>query len=381
MMSFWKSRHPMMTVARIAVLAFGGWWLVKNFALAQLPVSIEWPNTDFANTSINLDEVMSGGPPKDGIPAIDEPKFVSVADAGKFVLGAEPVVTLSVGEDHRAYPLQILIWHEIVNDTVGGTPVSVTFCPLCNATLVFDRRINGKVLDFGTTGRLRKSDMVMYDRQTESWWQQFTGVGIVGAMNGVELKRVPASIVSFSDFATAHPDGKVLSRDTGHRRRYGQNPYQGYDNIENSPFLFFDPVDPRLPAMERILNITVGDTHKLYPFRAFAKEAVINDSVASIPVVAFSADGTLSVLDRGAIEESRKIRSVTAFGRRVNGRTLDFALVDGHLEDRQTNSRWNLLGTAIDGDLKGTQLPALDSGIHFAFAWLAFRPDTAIYGQ
>src|SRR6516165_2937234 len=148
--------------------------------LSADPISwrLEWPRTDFSKHSVPFAGIKSGGPPKDGIPAID----------------------LSIGEDARAYPLRVLIWHEIANDIVGGTPVVVTYCPLCNAALVFERVIDGRVLDFGTTGKLRNSDLVMYDRQTESWWQQFTGEAIAGAMTGRHLRLIPSRLESFDRF-------------------------------------------------------------------------------------------------------------------------------------------------------------------------------------
>ena len=187
-------------------------------ARAQVPNASEWPDTDFSKSLVDLDEILSGGPPKDGIPSIDKPQFVTAKTAAGWLDPREPVVVISIGTDVRAYPIQILMWHEIANDTVGGIPVSVTFCPLCNATIVFDRRLQGRVLDFGTTGRLRKSDLVMYDRQTETWWQQFSGRAIVGELVGKKLTRIPASIVAFDDFHKDHPQGKVLSRQTGHSR-------------------------------------------------------------------------------------------------------------------------------------------------------------------
>ena len=127
-----------------------------------------WPDTDFERRSIDLKEIMSGGPPKDGIPAVDQPRFDSVTEAKDWIAPLEPVIAVHIEGVSRAYPLQILTWHEIVNDHIQNTPLTVTFCPLCNASIVFDRRIGGEVLDFGTTGLLRKSDLVMYDRQTES---------------------------------------------------------------------------------------------------------------------------------------------------------------------------------------------------------------------
>jgi hypothetical protein len=364
---------------RIVVLVGFGWWLVKDLVYAQLPFSTAWPDTDFSKTLVDLNEIQSGGPPKDGIPPVDNPEFDSVAEANKWLDAREPVVVVSAGGQVKAYPLQILTWHEIVNDQVGDTPVSVTFCPLCNASIVFDRRSGGEVLDFGTTGNLRKSDLVMYDRQTESWWQQLTGQAIVGEKTGTVLERVPASIVAYQDFRDAYPAGPVLSRRTGHYRSYGNNPYRGYDSVEDQPFLFFDPVDKRLPPMERVLNVSIGGEHKLYPFSVFKSNPVINDEVGGTPVVVFSRQGTLSVLDGSVIADSREIPSATAYDRRLDGRVLDFEMRDGHMVDRQSGTRWNLFGTATEGDLAGRQLTAAGAGVHFAFAWLAFNPDSVIY--
>jgi Protein of unknown function (DUF3179) len=206
-------------------------------ASAQTSEDHEWPKTDFSRRTVELAEIESGGPPKDGIPAIDRPRFVGVPAARAWLKGKEPVIVLRMGRDARAYPLQILMYHEIVNDSVNGVPVAVTFCPLCNASIVFERRVGERVLDFGTTGRLRFSDLVMYDRQTESWWQQFTGRGIVGHYAGTGLKKIASEIVSFADFAAAHPTGLVLSRETGYPRPYGRNPYTGYDSIDQSRVL------------------------------------------------------------------------------------------------------------------------------------------------
>ncbi|MFQ5410431.1 MAG: DUF3179 domain-containing (seleno)protein, partial [Anaerolineales bacterium] len=227
-----------------------------------------WPQTDFCQYSIDFSEVLSGGPPPDGIPALDDPQFVSIADADAWLADVEPVISFEHEGDVRAYPLQILIWHEIVNDTVGGLPVSVTFCPLCNATIVFDRTVDGTVLDFGTSGNLRNSDLIMYDRQTQSWWQQFTGESIVGAYNGTRLTFLPAGIVSWADFKAEHPDGQVLSQDTGYGRSYGSNPYAGYDRIDSRPFLYAGELDGRLPPMARVAAIEVNpDTFVAFPFQ------------------------------------------------------------------------------------------------------------------
>ena len=186
----------------------------------------EWPRTDFTKHSVPFDDIMSGGVRKDQIPSIDKPVFIAVRMmAAETLAPTEPVVGLTINGKSRAYPLSVLIWHEIVNDVIAGVPVAVTFCPLCNAAVVFDRRVDGKTLEFGTTGKLRYSDLVMYDRQTESWWQQFTGQAIIGEMLGKELRFLPARLESFANFKARAPEGEVLVPNNPNMRRYGMNPY------------------------------------------------------------------------------------------------------------------------------------------------------------
>ncbi|MBI3937879.1 MAG: DUF3179 domain-containing protein [Betaproteobacteria bacterium] len=339
----------------------------------------EWPRTDFAKRTVVLEEIVSGGPPRDGIPAIDRPRFVAAAEAGRWLDPREPVIVFEHRGEVRAYPLQILMFHEIVNDTVGGTPVAITFCPLCNASIVFDRRVGGAVLDFGTTGKLRKSDLVMYDRQTESWWQQFTGQGIVGRHAGATLAQLPAMIAAFADFRSAYPQARVLSRETGFARPYGRNPYRGYDRIGDKPFLFSDPVDPRLPAMERVLGVVRDGRVRIYPFAALAAAPVINDEIGREPVVVFSRAGMLSVLDAEIIGNSRHIPAAAAYKRKVRDRVLSFERRENRIVDRETGSQWDVFGRAVAGPLRGARLQPADSGVHFAFAWLAFNPNSEIY--
>jgi hypothetical protein len=254
----------------------------------------------------------------------------------------------------------------------------VTFCPLCNASIVFERRVGERVLDFGTTGRLRFSDLVMYDRQTESWWQQFTGRGIVGHYAGTGLKKIASEIVSFADFAAAHPAGLVLSRETGYPRSYGRNPYTGYDSIDQSPFLFTGKKDDRLPPMERVLSVSAGERHRLYPLTLLERHPVANREFSGLPYVVFAKGGMASPLDSEHIDAGRPIPAATAFGRRLDGRVLEFALREGRYVDTATGSEWNILGEAVAGPMKGKRLPSLDSGVHFAFAWLAFNPESEI---
>ena len=349
-------------------------------ARGQSMPTFEFPKTDFGKHTVDLSEITSGGPPRDGIPAVDEPRYATPGQAQAWLDPDEPVIVVEAGGEARAYPLQILIWHEIANDTLGGMPIAVTFCPLCNSAIVFDRRFDGRVLDFGTTGRLRLSDLVMYDRQTQTWWQQLTGEGIVGEYAGRELVRLPAAIVAWRDFRTAFPDGSVLSRETGHPRVYGANPYAGYDST-TQPFLFRGDPDPRLPAMERVLHVTAGGTERIYPFGAFEAEPVINDVLGGEPVVVLSERGTLSVLDRQRIADSRRIPSAAAYSRRLaDGRVLAFERRGEHVVDSATGSIWNIFGEAVEGALAGTRLAPRSRGHHFAFAWLAFHPDADVYG-
>ncbi|MEO0991170.1 MAG: DUF3179 domain-containing protein, partial [Pseudomonadota bacterium] len=215
----------------------------------------EWPDTDFTRTSVDWQEILSGGPPKDGIPALDEASFLPVGEAN--LPGMEPVITLEIdGETPRAYPIRYLTWHEIVNDTVGDVPVSVTFCPLCNSGLVFDRRVEDQVLSFGVSGKLRNSDMVMYDRETESWWQQAIGTAIVGAFLGAELTQLPSWMESVAQFEARNPDGLIMA-EPGWSRPYGQNPYRSYDSARR-PFLYSGELPPHnIPPLVRVVR--VGD--------------------------------------------------------------------------------------------------------------------------
>jgi hypothetical protein len=336
--------------------------------------------TDFSKHSVPYSEILSGGPPKDGIPAIDSPQFVSVGDADAWIAPVEPVILVEIDGEARAYPLQILTWHEIVNDTIGATPVMVSFCPLCNTAIVFERRVDDRTLDFGTTGRLRKSNLIMYDRQTESWWQQATGEAIAGELTGAQLSFLPASLISWADFKAAHPDGQVLSRETGYNRSYGRNPYAGYDDINSSPFLYDGPETPGvLPPVARVLAVELGGETVAYPYSVLAEAQVVNDSVGGANVAVFWASGTASALDTSAIAEGRDVGAAAVYARELDGQTLTFVRDGERIVDEETGSEWNVLGQAVDGTLKGQRLTPLVGVNHFWFSWAAFRPETRVY--
>lgn len=345
----------------------------------EIKNSAEWPTTDFSNSSVDQSEIMSGGPPKDGIPAIDAPTFVDTAAASEWLKEKEPVISIEINGIARAYPLQILMWHEIVNDEIGDKAVSVTFCPLCNASIVFDRDLDGVRYDFGTTGRLRRSDMVMYDRQTESWWQQFTGEAIIGKLNGIKLKQIPSNIVAFDSFATQYPKGQVLSRETGFSRQYGRNPYAGYDDINASPFLFRGKVDERLKPMERVLSLRSNDKTILFDLTSLKTKPVVNAEFEGTSFVVFAFEDMNSALDKSEISDSRLIPSAAIYDTSLDGKKLSFSIHDGVVTDAQTGSEWNIFGIAETGELAGKQLQQLDHGVHFAFAWLAFDPEAEIF--
>lgn len=341
-----------------------------------------WQQTDFCLRSIDLQEVRSGGPPPDGIPPLDAPVFQTLADAQSWLQPQSPVIAVAIDGQAKAYPLAILIWHEIVNDVLADRLISVTYCPLCNSALVFDRVVEGVALTFGVSGNLRNSDMIMWDRQTQSWWQQFTGEGIVGVYTGTVLELIPSQIVGFGDFSAQYPDGLVLSRETGFTRSYGQNPYVGYDQT-SQPFLFEGEIDTRLPATEHVLAGVIGGEPVAYPFAELREQGVINDVAGDVPVAAFWQGGVTSALDALRIDEARDIGTAALYARTLSdGRVLTFERdAEGIIRDVETASAWNLFGEAYDGDLTGEQLRLTFAAPHFWFAWAAFRPDTRIWSD
>ncbi len=293
----------------------------------------EWDKTDFSRSSVEFGEILSGGPPKDGIPSIDDPQFVpvtSVEDLGP----NEPVIGLVVNGVAKAYPLRVLTWHEIVNDTIGEVPVAVTYCPLCNAAIVFDRRVEGQTVEFGTTGKLRNSDLIMYDRSTETWWQQFLGEGIVGEWTGKTLKILPARLEAWSLFAQRHPDGQVLVPNNPNMRDYGANPYRGYDGAPY-PFLYDGEYPKGIAPMARV--VAVGTEAWALSLLKAKGRIESGDTVLSWQ------PGQNSALDTRAIAEGRDVGNVVAQRKTA----------DGSLED-------------------------IPYDVTFAFVFHAFRPEGTI---
>jgi hypothetical protein len=326
---------------------------------------------------VPIEELRSGGPPPDGIPPIDEPKFLAARDVD-FLADNEPVMVVDIDGDTRAYPVQILIWHEIVNDTVGGVPVALTYCPLCNSAVAYDRRVADRVVSFGTSGLLWNSALVMYDRQTETLWSHFNGDAILGVLAGTDLKTFPVSIAPWSLWRDANPDGLVLSRETGFDRDYGANPYPGYDDIDSQPFLFEGSVDGRFTAMTRVVGIETDTSAVAVPLVRLRADSVVPITLDGRDLTVWWAAGTASALDASDIADGDDVGATGVFVPVVDGKTLSFRAENGSFIDNETGTTWNLLGTAVSGPLEGRRLEQVAHVDTFWFAWSTFRADTTV---
>ena len=336
--------------------------------------------TDFSIHSVPYSEITPGGPDRNEIPPLYFPDFVTPEEADPWLLPTEPVLFLDLNGDARAYPLRLLLWHEIVNDVVAGIPVAATYCPLCNSAVVLKRTLEGTVYDFGTTGYLRHFDLIMWDTQTESWWQQFTGEAIVGVLTGKRLEFIPTTIVPWQQFKDAHPQGKVMSRETGHGRPYGQSAYPAIDRIDERSPTREGPGDVILPVMERVVGVTVDDFSVAFDYPTLAGEPVVNHTIGETPVVVFYEPDTLSPFqDLSEGSNGRSVGATGVFSPNVKGRNLTFKFTNAEIIDVETGTRWNLLGHATDGPLAGQRLQPLLHGDYFWFAWLTFNPTTHLY--
>ncbi len=348
----------------IMVLAISSLFVsMQSSALAVSENTNEVLTTDGVKHIIPLDKIRSGGPPRDGIPSIDNPKFVNANEA-EFVSDNDVVIGLEINGEIKAYPLSILVWHEIVNDNVGDIPVVVTYCPLCFTNQVFERTIDGNEVEFGTSGKLYNSNLVMYDRLTESYWSQALGTAIVGELAGLELNKIPFDVITWKDWKTLHPDSLVLTTDTGHLRPYGVDPYGSY---YTDPRILF-PVenkDDRLPPKSLIVGFHQGNSYKAYNQKDVEASHVINDKI----------------FDKSILLISQFSGNTRAFDRTINDQVLEFDYLEEKLIDLQTKSEWSYEGIAISGPLKGTELIRMTIEPGFWFAWAAFHPDTDLFGD
>ncbi len=340
--------------------------------------------------------IVSGGPPPDGIPPIDDPQFVPVAEADFFDDGDEAVIALEIDGEARAYPIRILIWHEIVNDTFGDVPVTVTYCPLCNSALAYDGRVEQadgsfETFTFGTSGSLYQSALVMYDRQTNSLWAHFTGQAIVGHVAGTRLDLLPAQTLSIDQFAARYPDGLVLTQDTGHDRPYGSNPYEGYDEENSGPIggFFNGPIDERLASKARIVGIVAdgsGGTDVAAPASAAIRTETVESAGGALEVqvdgralTVWVEPGLASALERSGVADGRDVGATGVFVP-VSGEgiELSFERTDDGFVDAETGSIWDITGRAVAGELAGDRLEPIVHIDTFWFAWATYRPDTVL---
>lgn len=294
-------------------------------ALSAPAGAIERNGFRLDGAAVPADEILPGGPPRDGIPALYDPRFVP-AKRADHLRPDDRVLGVARGGIARAYPIAILSWHEVVNDRFGDEPVAVTFCPLCGTGMAFAARVGGRELDFGVSGLLYNSDVLLYDRQTESLWSQIMAQAVTGPMKGERLEFLPTAHTTWADWRARHPGTEVLSPETGHRRDYARDPYQGYRESERLAF----PVavqDRRLHPKEQVIGISLGGEHKAYPFSALARSG------------------------RDSIED------------RVGGQLIRVEF------DPQART-----GQVFDAD--GKELPSL---ISFWFAWAAFHPETSLF--
>lgn len=381
----------MSSVFRLLVLALLATGCARAQDEAAAPM-LPGFTTDTSRRTIDLDELRPGGPGKDGIPALGldgiAPRTTTADSASAWLADREPVILVRRGEATRIYPVQILIWHEIANDTLGGAPLAVTFCPLCYSAVVLDRRVEGRAepLTLGVSGMLRRSDMVIYDRETETLWQQFTGEALVGDLVGTTLRTVPAQIVSFAQARADAPDARVLARETGHTRAYGRNPYVGYDDVARTPLFYRgDEAEAAgLRPMARVVAVEVaGPAFRAYPAEATRAAIALNDTLGGTPLVVLHTGGAATALGEAAIADAREVGTTGAFDRRLRHEGTAYTLTfeaDGDLvRDAETGSAWSVTGEATAGPLVGARLRPLQSHDTFAFAWLAFRPETTVW--
>ena len=324
--------------------------------------------------TVPLAKIVSGGPPKDGIPSIDSPKFQSVREADKILEDSEFVLGLNINGDIRVYPLQILVWHEIVNDVVGGKPIAVTYCPLCFTNQVFNRTlIDGNIVEFGTSGKLYNSNLVMYDRKSNSLWSQALGEGIVGDYSGIKLEKIPFDIAYWKEWKKLYPESKVLSRDTGSVRPYGADPYGNY--YTNDLILF--PLandDKRLGLKEIVIGLEDENQYKAYKLQDIETNKVINDIIGDDKKIALVSlkPFMVRVFDRGIDD------NVNAEGKEIIV-DLFYNETNNTLIDRVTDSELNFDGKFINGQLQDKQLKRLAMDQGFWFEWTAFHPETEVF--
>lgn len=348
----------------------------------DVPSALADPRNPDFQALVDIDGIRRGGPPPEGISTIDNPSF-QIASEVESLVEAEPVVGVAINGDTRAYPLRILTRHELVNDTVGGMPVTVSYCPLCNSGVIYDRRVADRVLDFGTSGSLYQSSLVMYDRQTQSLWTHFDGRAVVGYLAGAQLDFYPVQIIAWNEWRQDNPDGQVLIGEAGGLAldAYGRNPYVGYETSESllSPSFQSEAIDERLPRKERVIGLRNAEGEAVAIRHSHLREAkVVELTFNGLPLVVWNLPGATSAIDTGVVYEGQDVGTTGVFSALLDDIALTFEPAEGGFRDRETNSLWSVTGKAIGGIYEGTQLTPQEFLDTFWFAWSTFNKSTTI---
>lgn len=352
-----------------------------DLRLAEMLRGQRW-NTSFQIASVALTALQTSGLERYRAEPISRPRYLTVEEADAFLDPRDPAIALSVGSRARAYPLRYLVWHEVVNDVVGGKPLLVTYDPRTNAVQVFERRLLGAAISFSTVDALYRGGRVLWDTLTQSWWRQFTGEAIVGDYTGLRLQPRPSLLLSHQEFRKTFADGEVLGPESRPERdewsTYGATNYPGYDRNSGPPQGFKGVSDSRLPPTARVLALKLNGQAAAFDFGHLAVQRVLNDEVGGQPVVALWSPGALSVLDTAQIADARDVGMAAAHSREADGRMLSFEFAEGAFRDRETGSVWSLSGRAISGPLAGAHLPPLVHSTPFWWAWAAHYPATRL---
>lgn len=279
---------------------------------------------DLSNSSIEPSKIKQGGPPRDGIPSLDDPKFITSNEAG-YLNSDDRILGIHLHGTAKAYPIKILNWHEIVNDQIGNNEVLVTYCPLCGSGMAFDAEVEGRSLEFGVSGLLYNSDVLMYDRETESLWSQLMAKSVSGAMKGTQLEQISITHTTWEDWNDRHPESKVLSDETGHDRNYERSPYKGYKQ-SNQVYFPVENKDSKYHYKELVSGVIQDDVKVAYPFPELEK-------------------------------------SNTPFDDQLNGKTVTV-----HFDEKHQTAR------IVTQD--GEEVPTVTL---YWFAWSAFYPEGRVY--
>lgn len=353
----------------------GAFATLGGMLLHQRYLSMQGWQTDFDVRAVTLGE-LTVWEDRDATHPIDHPIFAAI-DSARMLHGSDSVIALELNGEWRAYPLAILVNHQIVNDVMQGIPIAVTYCPLCNSALVFNRRVGERVLRFGVSGATRNSGFLMWDDYSQSWWQQFTGEAVIGDYIGTRLEILPSKIVTWDMYKKWHTMGRVLvgDKDLG-PLEYSPQRMDWFENVDPSDFVD-KPLDRRLPPKERVLAALVNGETVAYPFSLLAQHTVINDTAGGQAVVAFWQTGDVN--DDNTVRQGEDVGMAVLFYRTVNDQTLTFVVRNGTITDQETGSTWTIFGEAVQGPLKSTRLEQVNCSAAYWFAWVNTYPDTRLY--